>query len=449
MSKHTEQARKKQENGFRSAYLCDRLYIHLHPLLAQLNLRLDRRLVSNLLGLVLAMILLRHRNNGLLLSELGGYLLEPEQAPAGTKRVSRVLHSRKWSSSDLEEYLWAQADQRIQTLLGEHHTVLAIWDESVLEKPESLQLEGLCPVRSSKAVRLKRIKPGYFNPPGGRPVFVPGYHWLQILVLGMQGPPTLAHLRWWTTRGEQASDKRTQETAALAEVTQRWGVQRILHVWDRGFAGSPWLTMAYFHAVRFVLRWPKNYKLVDDQERVRKPGEIAKGKRSWDQRQLWDARRRCHRSVGVVAFPVQDPTFRQDLWLVVARRKGQSPWYLLTNEPILTVGDAWRVVLAYARRWQIEMAIRYDKCELAFESPRLRHWEAQKRLLLIAALAYSYLLSLLQVDAVDTIAWLMRHWCHRTGAWSLKVDLPLYRLRFAISRLWLDYPPPFLLWLRS
>lgn len=57
--------------------------------------------------------------------------------------------------------------------------MLAIWDESVLEKAESLQLEGLCAVRSSKARRLKRIKLGFFNPPGGRPIFVPGYHWLQ------------------------------------------------------------------------------------------------------------------------------------------------------------------------------------------------------------------------------------------------------------------------------
>ena len=67
-----------------------------------------------------------------------------------------------------------------------------IWDESVLEKPESIALEGLCLVRSSKAARLKRIKPGYCNPPGGPPVFVPGMQWLTVMVAGMTGPPTLA-----------------------------------------------------------------------------------------------------------------------------------------------------------------------------------------------------------------------------------------------------------------
>jgi hypothetical protein len=77
MNKHTETGAKKQEVRWRSAYLCDRCYYHLRPVLEQLHLHLDRRLVNNLLGLVLAMILLRHRNHGLLMSELGGYLLEP------------------------------------------------------------------------------------------------------------------------------------------------------------------------------------------------------------------------------------------------------------------------------------------------------------------------------------------------------------------------------------
>lgn len=53
-----------------------------------------------------------------------------------------------------------------------------------------------------------------------------------------------------------------------------------MHIFDRGFAGNPWLTPLFVHAVRFVIRWPKNYKLIDEQGRLRKPGEISKGKRS-------------------------------------------------------------------------------------------------------------------------------------------------------------------------
>ena len=38
--------------------------------------------------------------------------------------------------------------------------------------------------------------------------------------------------------------------------------------------------------------------------------------------------------------------------------KGRKPWYLLTSENIATADDAWRVVLSYARRWQVEMCYR-------------------------------------------------------------------------------------------
>jgi hypothetical protein len=130
--------------------------------------------------------------------------------------------------------------------------------------------------------------------------------------VGWKGKPILAHMRWWTTRGEQKSQKRIEEAAVLAEIDQLWG-KEVLHVWDRGFAGHPWLTQAFLHGARFVLRWPKNYQLLDAQGQLRKPGEISKGKRSWEHRWLWDARRRCERLTAVIAFPVSDPTHQQSL----------------------------------------------------------------------------------------------------------------------------------------
>jgi len=444
MGKHTQTHTKKQGYRAYAAYLGDRVYGFLVSLLVELDANLDRRLVETFLGLVMVLIMHRHRNHGMLLSELGGYLVPPAHAPAGTKRISNLLRSANWDCEMIEQFLWQQADQRVAELSDRGETVLAIWDESILEKAESLHLEGLCAVRSTKAVRLKRIKPGFFNPPGGRPICVPGYHWLQVLVCGMQGPPSLAHLRFWTTRGERQSSKREEEKQILAEVSARWG-SRLLHVWDRGFAGSPWLTSAYVHAVRFVLRWPKQYRLIDELGRPRKAWEITRGKRSLDHRLIWDARRRCQRKTGLVFVPVFDPTFQLPLTLVVARPgKGREPWYLLTNEPVRSVEDAWRIVLAYARRWQVEMSIRLDKCELAFESPRVRSWERFFKLLWIAALAHAFLISLLHPDPLDICSWLLRNWCHRTGKWRQEVLTPLYRLRAALSRLWLAHPPPFL-----
>jgi len=442
MNKSSRKPDKEQEHNEKSGELERACYQFLSGLLGVLNNNIDRRLVETFLALVLVIIMHRHRNQGLVLSELGGYLKPACSAPAGTKRISNLLHSRNWDAEFVETYLWTKADERVLSLSQAERTILVIWDESVIEKPESLHLEGLCAVRSSKAKRLKRIKPGYFNPPGGRPIFVPGYHWLQVLVTGMEGPITLANMQWWTTRGEAATDKRSVETVILRETSQRWG-QQVLHIWDRGFAGAPWLCMSYVHAIRFVMRWPKHYHLLDELEQECKAWQVTRGKRSWEHRMLWDARRRCYRKTGILAVPVFDKTYHQPLWLVVARPgQGREPWYLLTNEPIRSPQDAWQIVLAYARRWSVETSIRFDKCELAFESPRLQHWETQKRILLIATLAYAFLLSLLPV--AQLVEWLLRNWCHRTGKWSLKVKAPLHRLRSALSRLWLSHPPPLL-----
>ena len=431
---------EKQE---RTRKLEKKLVEELWPLLVGMKQSVDRRLVTTFLGLVMVILMHRHRNHGLWLSELGGYLLEPGHCQAGTKRISNLLHSQQWDASLIEEYLWQQGTQKVKELRGTAEQPLVIWDESVLEKPESLAAEGLCAVRSSKAGRLKRIKPGYYNPPGGPPIFVPGFHWLQILVIGHQGPPTLAHLHWWTTRGEMASQARTEEAQIFDHIDQLWG-KEVLHVWDRGFAGNPWLTQAFLRGARFILRWPKNYTLLDEQEQQRTPGQISKGKRSWEHRMLWDARHQCECKTGVIAFPVFDPTHQQPLWLVVARRKNQSPWYLLTSQPAHTPELAWQIVLAYARRWQIEMAIRYHKSELAFESPRLHHWDARHKLLLIVALAYAYLLSFLPIQPGSLPHWLLLHFCPRTGKRSRDTPTPLYRLRFALSLFWFSHPPPFL-----
>jgi len=434
--------RNEEEKQAKSSEVERGLVKLLWPLLVKLNESLDRRLVSTLVGMVMAIVMHRHRNEGLLLSELGGYLLGSEHCRAGTKRISHLIHSQKWEAEVLDEYFWQQATERVEELWQQQERALVVWDESVLEKPESLKAERLCAVRSSKALRLKRIKPGFFNPPGGRPICVPGFHWLKILVMGRQGTPTLAHMRWWTTRGPAASQKRTEESAVLAEIDRLWG-KEVLHIWDRGFAGNPWLTQAFLHGVRFILRWPKNYQLLDEEDQLRKPGEISKGKRSWDHRLLWDARRRCQCQTGILAFPVFDPTHHQPLWLIVARRKHQSPWYLLTTEPAPSPQLAWLIVLAYARRWQIEMALRYNKCELAFESPRLIQWQHRLKLLLIAALAYAFLLSLLRPDLAELRTWLLRTFCHRTGKRSRETPAPLYRLRLALALLWFTHPPPF------
>src|SRR5690349_5803968 len=96
--------------------LSHQLASFLAPLLHSLDQRLDRRLVSTFLATLIAIVEWRHRNHGLLLSELGAYLLSPEQAPAGTKRLSNLLRSERWKASLLADTLWQQAERRVQAL---------------------------------------------------------------------------------------------------------------------------------------------------------------------------------------------------------------------------------------------------------------------------------------------------------------------------------------------
>jgi len=435
MNKGTSKTEKKQD----SRELENKCWEYLRPLLEQMHELVDRRVVKTLLDLVMVILMHRNRNNGLLLSELGDHLLGGERGPAGVKRIANLIHSVKWGSILIVNYLWKCGDEKIKGLLGQNETAYVIWDESVLEKSESLKAEGLCAVRSTKAARLKRIKPGYFNPPTDRPIFVPGINWLQILVTGMKGTPVLAHLCWWTNRGEKASQKRKEEGKILKKVLTLWG-RKVIHVWDRGFAGSPWTKLALDHQLRFILRWNKNYHLIGPDKRKHEAWKISRGKRSWEYRMLWDARRRCYRKTGVIALPVHLPEDDRQLFLVVSRPGyGRKPWYLITTEPVYNAEQAWQSIFAYARRWQIEMSLRFTKSEMAFESPRLIQWEARLKFLLIASLAYAFLLSLL--PNTDFLFALISRYCHRTGKWSREISAPLYRLRLAISRLWLDLRP--------
>jgi hypothetical protein len=414
----------------------------LRPVAQRLASQLDIRLVQTAIDLVQVILTHRQGRLSLLLSELGGYLLGPEQAPAGTKRISNLIHAAGWKAADLNRVLWQQAERRVRALLDAGEEVLVVWDGSVWEKPESQAGSDWCAVRSAKARRLARRRKGLTLPLKGRPILVMGLHWDGIAVLGWQGAPTLAHMQWWTTRGEHATSQREVEQKLLARCAKAWGLQ-VLHLWDRGFAGSGWVQAALTAKVRFVVRWKKGNKLLDNWGEERKAWEIARGKRTQSYRLLRDTRSKELIKVGVVALPVTLLDHAQPLWLVVARLGGgREPWYLLTCEPICTIADAWNVVEAYARRWQIELVWRYSKSELAFESLRVVEWEVRLKLLLLATLAYAFLLHLLSTCFDELRAELLRHWCHRTGTRYRSVAAPLYRLRSALSRLWQAAPPP-------
>src|SRR5947209_803622 len=70
----------------------------LGPLLLELDQWLDKRLIRTFVQAIEAILTFRDRVNGLLLSELGSYL-DPIGKGGGTKRLSRLLHSPKWTAT--------------------------------------------------------------------------------------------------------------------------------------------------------------------------------------------------------------------------------------------------------------------------------------------------------------------------------------------------------------
>src|SRR5256885_358814 len=155
--------------------------------------------------------------------------------------------------------------------------------------PLLVQLDA---VRSSKAKRLTHYKKGFYSPPP-KPIFVPGLQWIGLLLVGrheQQGPPLLAAMRWWSSRGAQASFKRDEEVKLLLSCAAQWG-RTVVHVFDQGFASALWLGLLLALDLRFVLRWRKDYQLMDAQCHKRKAWHIARGKRGSRERQIWDGRR--------------------------------------------------------------------------------------------------------------------------------------------------------------
>ena len=100
------------------------------PLVKALDEKLDKRLVRTFVKTLEAIIEFRHSSAGLLLSELGAYITNGGQAPAGTKRLSNLLRSPRWNYQAIEDFLWRQAKARLEQLQTARQLALLVWDDS-------------------------------------------------------------------------------------------------------------------------------------------------------------------------------------------------------------------------------------------------------------------------------------------------------------------------------
>ena len=420
---------KDQRDGLK---ILHRLDDHTRELRVKLDDVLDRRLVRTFFNLAVIILMFRERRMGLLLSELGGHLCGQSKAPAGTKRISNLLRSKKWTSKLIDDYFFAQTVQGIHELVQSGKRALLLWDDSRIEKHESWLSEGLCSVWSSKAKRLTRMRPGYYRPPKER-ICVPGIKWSAVFLSALGQAPRVAQMTWWTTRGKHKEDPDNIIWRLLHKIDQQI-IDPVLHVFDRGDASEKMVRYLLHFNQDFLIRWRKNVYLLYDQKRLR-IDQISRKTKPRVCRTIYDKERKKTRRISIGWTSVAHPDHaHKQLTMIVVRNIKHSggPMYLLCSLSIQNAAIAWEMVATYAHRWEAEQGFRFLKSEMGIESPRLWFWENRLKLMAIVTLVNDILLHTLRTNR-DWVEKLFRRWCHRTGKRYRKASVPLYRLRLAIS----------------
>jgi hypothetical protein len=404
------------------------LWAHLNTFLCRLNGNIDARLLRSFWALSCALFTCDQKP--LLLTELSKHLYSSSVSnTAWVKRLSNLLLSKKWFATDIKSFVEARV---LQFFFGldDKDSALLIWDDSVWEKPETLH-QNLCSVKSAKASLLNRIRKNYFHPPKGV-VSVPGLKW-SLVCLATPTKAMLLFSEFWSTRGLEKCKLRQVHQSLMSKVLALFG-NRCTHVFDRGYAGWPWLEHLLQCDVNFIIRWRTGYHLCDEKGKRRL--DFICGKKAFAKGQVWDAVRKCHVDCIIRVKKVHhEEAPNQVLWLVSCKRQvnGHKAWYLLTNKKIETIEQAWEIVNAYARRWEIEREIRAMKTNLRIQSIQLRNEEARAKLQAMVALILNATMELWELQGSQ----LIKKYNHRRGAAARQVKVAIHQLRGALATFWM------------
>jgi len=414
-------------------FLLRQSHRYLDPVRSILEGQIDKRLARTFFDLFIVILLFRNRSMGLLLSELGGYICGFDHAPAGTKRISNLLRSNKWTAQIIDQFFFRRTEERIARLRDQGKRALLLWDDSRIEKHESWFAEGLCSVYSSKGKRLTKVKRGFYRPPVNR-ICVPGFKWTAILLSNLGGVPSVCQMSWWTTRGKFKDLGSNIVYRMLKKVHEQLG-RVAVHVMDRGYATAQMLEWLFHFEQDFIIRWKKNHLLGHATKGVKKTHLLARSFKGKHRRKVWDKNRKKEKVITVAWAAVWHQEFPdQPLSLVIVRDKHNynSPMYILTSLNVQSPAQAYEVCFSYLHRWEVEQGFRFGKSELAMESPRLWFWENRLKLMAIVSLVHDFLLSLIR-NWKAMIPIFLKQWGHRTGDRYRNASIPIYRFRAAIS----------------
>jgi hypothetical protein len=105
------------------------------------------------------------------------------------------------------------------------------------------------------------------------------------ILLGNSDIPILTNMKRWTRKGEMGSTQREEEEKILEKLAHLWG-KTVIHVFDRGYAGSPWLKRLIAYDIQFVIRWKKKHLFYNAKGEKMPLSQMGRGKRSWGHKLL-------------------------------------------------------------------------------------------------------------------------------------------------------------------
>ncbi|AZQ60656.1 hypothetical protein EI427_07595 [Flammeovirga pectinis] len=412
-------------------YLLHQTDYFLSSLLSSLHQTVDLRLVKTFQELFHCLLENRNSTKSLLLTELGTLLAGSTHGKAGVKRIGNLIRSKNWSTDLIADFFRNRSLDRIKMMEEKNIRPLLIWDGSVLEKHESTYLEGLSAVISSKAKRLTRIKPGYYNSPVKGFINVPGFKVEGVVLTALNERASLFEFNIYSRVGvfkEWLSNFIWNGFKTIRNQSKK----AVLHVFDRGYANCTLLEFAQEFDQQFLVRWIGKRFLIDEKGK-RLTYNITKGMKNKSFKFTYDKERNKYTRRLISWKKVQHPEMGDQMYtLIVVReyKRAGSPIYILTNLDIDTKKTAWEMLFSYMKRWEVEEMFRCCKAEIGLQSIRVQGWENRLKLFYIALLIYEFLMEIIQKR---------RHYVERliniyTPIFgSKKSKSPFYRLRKAFS----------------
>ncbi len=397
------------------AELTDRFAAYLAPLIAGLAQEMDHRLIRSVKEALIAILVHPRPGQALMLTTFAEQSPHRPRLIHTVKRFYRLLHHPSFQPATVRRWLVERGTDHWDEATDE----LVLIDGSELIKPYAVHMEHLARV------------PNPLTKQGG-PKTMPGYLLLAAVRTSLtKGMAQILDWRVWSTRepGFRSENQVTQQF--LDRLLARVGRHAVL-VMDRGFGRFALLGRLAALQARFVVRLTSKRDFEVDDEGMVHLALLAYRLPLVYERVVYDplrkaevlARygfRRVHRKEipGEVTLVVQ--------WLADI----EEPWLLLTNEPVHSEHDAWRIVRCYWRRMEIEQSFRYLKSEVGLDSFRVREFAAIERMVALGMVIYAFLVELLQTGGS-----LVSLLCHLTRWLGLKTEKETaYKLRWGINRL--------------